>query len=154
MKISLAFKDNGKVRTAVVVRGLLCVEAPGQGFPGLPGGCGFRGGRCRLSCPVAHVHLSTRKSTPFNRLSEGLWPRTGCVIMLLHHSERAYREESAPGRVRPAEGAPGEKAGQRCVAHGAVVGAGNLGIILEVSSSGLMTMSVIMIKSIYIHGHT
>lgn len=36
MKISLVFKDSGKVRTAVVVRDLLCMEAPGPGFPGLP----------------------------------------------------------------------------------------------------------------------
>lgn len=49
---------------------------------------------------------------------------------------------------------PPGKAGQRCVTHRAVVGAKNLGIIIEVISSGLMAMSVIMIKSIYIHGHT
>lgn len=84
------------------------------------------------TCPLAHVHLSTRKSMLFNRFSKGLWPRTGCVIMLLHHSEKACREEDAPGRVRPGRGC--SRAEGRSALHRlwAVIGANNLVIILEV----------------------
>lgn len=81
------------------------MEAPGPGFPGLPGGLQLQRREVPPLVSVGTVHLSSRKSTLCNWFL-GLWPRAGCVIILLNQSVKASRDKRAPGRVRPAEGAP------------------------------------------------
>lgn len=144
------FKENGQEMSGKLeLSETFCVLRPtGLGVPGSP---------VKVSATVSgSVRWSARESTVSNRFFKGFWLNTGCGIIFINHSEKTYRDKSAPQRVKPGRGVL-EPAEGRSACRAAVLSTGlslvlkilEL-IILEMRTASLMAMIMTVTKSVHI----